>query len=203
MDAQRRDACLAQAGLRLPEAARLEIEGHDPILASRFAVGEAAAVAHGLAACTAVALHALRGGEPQSVRVEVRAAAASLLGFLLQSVPGLDLTRFRNPATDYTTGALAAYGVMEALRRRATEGGSWWVRASLCQTGMWLTRLGASQDPAAAQGLGDVSSLQQACDTAWGRLAHLAPVPRLPKTPARCDRPPAPLGAHAAEWLPR
>ena len=31
---------------------------------------------------------------------------------------------------------------MTALKRRATEGGSWLVRASLAQTGYWLRRLG-------------------------------------------------------------
>ena len=44
-------------------------------------------------------------------------------------------------ATDYNTGYLAALGTMVALARRAREGGSWLVRASLSQTGMWLARL--------------------------------------------------------------
>ena len=38
-------------------------------------------------------------------------------------------------ATDYNTGYLAALGTMVALARRAREGGSWLVRASLSQTG--------------------------------------------------------------------
>jgi crotonobetainyl-CoA:carnitine CoA-transferase CaiB-like acyl-CoA transferase len=103
-------------------------------------------------------------------------------------------------ATDYTTGYLAAFGVMAALARRAVEGGSWLVRASLCQTGMWLTRLGADQDPAKAAGLGDVASRLTHCDTVWGRLTHLAPVVEMEHTPPRWDRPPAPLGAHPATW---
>jgi crotonobetainyl-CoA:carnitine CoA-transferase CaiB-like acyl-CoA transferase len=106
-------------------------------------------------------------------------------------------------ATDYTTGTLAAFGVLSALTRRATEGGSWHVRASLCQTGMWLTRLGAQLDPAAASGLGDPSDLLVESDTAWGRLLHLGPMVEMERTPARFDRPPAPLGSHPAEWLPR
>ncbi|MBW2312577.1 MAG: CoA transferase [Deltaproteobacteria bacterium] len=106
-------------------------------------------------------------------------------------------------ATDYTTGALAAFGVMTALARRAREGGSWHVRASLCQTGMWLTRLGACHDPAAAVGLGDVTTLQMQSETAWGSLTHLAPAVKMAKTPPRFALPPSPLGSHAAEWLPR
>ena len=42
-------------------------------------------------------------------------------------------------ACDYTTGYLAALGTMAALWRRAHEGGSYHVRASLCQTARWFT----------------------------------------------------------------
>src|SRR5262249_38612057 len=42
---------------------------------------------------------------------------------------------------DYMTGYLAAFGVMEALARRAREGGSYLVRLSLAQTGRWLAGL--------------------------------------------------------------
>lgn len=45
-------------------------------------------------------------------------------------------------ATDYTTGYLAALGVMAAMKRRAVEGGSYHVRASLCQTASWLYSFG-------------------------------------------------------------
>ena len=43
-------------------------------------------------------------------------------------------------ACDYTTGSLAALGTMVALWRRSHEGGSYHVRASLSQTGMWFAR---------------------------------------------------------------
>jgi crotonobetainyl-CoA:carnitine CoA-transferase CaiB-like acyl-CoA transferase len=46
------------------------------------------------------------------------------------------------PMNDYSTAYFAAYGVLEALRRRATEGGSWHVQVSLTQTAMWYLRLG-------------------------------------------------------------
>ena len=44
--------------------------------------------------------------------------------------------------TDYTTGFLAAFGSLVALHRRALYGGSYLVRVSLCQTGMWVRSLG-------------------------------------------------------------
>ena len=53
---------------------------------------------------------------------------------------------------DYTTGYFAALGAMTALRRRAVEGGSWMVTASLSQTSMWFYRLGQELDRAAATG---------------------------------------------------
>lgn len=103
-------------------------------------------------------------------------------------------------ATDYTTGYLAAYGAMEALQRRATEGGSWHVRVSLAQTAMWLTRAGHHLDPAQAIGLGNIERLQVESETAWGKLGHLGPVLRMSATPPHCRLPPAPLGRHAASW---
>jgi crotonobetainyl-CoA:carnitine CoA-transferase CaiB-like acyl-CoA transferase len=106
-------------------------------------------------------------------------------------------------ATDYTTGYLAAYGVMEALRRRAAQGGSWHVRASLVQTGMWLTRLGADRDPEAAPGIGDPNDRLASCETDWGRLTHLRPPIEMERTPPRWERPPTPLGSAPPEWLPR
>jgi hypothetical protein len=103
-------------------------------------------------------------------------------------------------ACDYTTGYLAAYGTMLALAKRATEGGSWHVRASLCQTAMWLNRLGATCDPARATGLGDVTDLMTETETPFGRLAHLAPVLKMSATAPRWDLPTVPLGLHPPEW---
>ncbi|HZZ35012.1 MAG TPA: CoA transferase, partial [Caulobacteraceae bacterium] len=47
--------------------------------------------------------------------------------------------------TDYTTGYLAAFGALAALHRRALYGGSYLVRVSLCQTGMWVRGLGVEE----------------------------------------------------------
>src|SRR3954471_17753826 len=71
-----------------PDDARKHIVGADPVLASPFPLGEVAATA--MAACgrAAANLWELRTGEEQEVRVDVAAAAASLLGFALQSLDG-------------------------------------------------------------------------------------------------------------------
>jgi crotonobetainyl-CoA:carnitine CoA-transferase CaiB-like acyl-CoA transferase len=103
-------------------------------------------------------------------------------------------------ACDYTTGYLAALGTMVALARRAREGGSYHVRASLCQTGMWFRRLGPICDPEQASGFGDPDELTVEADTAWGKLRYLTPCVELSETPVRWERQPVPLGTDPAFW---
>jgi crotonobetainyl-CoA:carnitine CoA-transferase CaiB-like acyl-CoA transferase len=109
-------------------------------------------------------------------------------------------------ATDYTTGYLAALGALIALRRRATEGGSWHVLASLCQTGMWIRRLGLLDEGAErAPGISleDCAPWLLETATPFGKLRHLAPVAELSETPAHWSLPPVPLGTHPARFEPR
>ncbi len=103
-------------------------------------------------------------------------------------------------ACDYTTGALAAWGVAEALRRQASEGGSWHVEASLCQTAAWFRRLGATRDPEAASGIDEVLAGRVETDSPWGRLRHLGPGVALSHTPARWDVASSPPGTHPPRW---
>src|SRR5262245_29836167 len=103
-------------------------------------------------------------------------------------------------ACDFTTGYLAALGTLVALGRRAREGGSYHVRASLCQSGMWFVRLGATCDPARASGTGDPAELCVETHTPFGRLRHLKPALELSETPPFWARPTVPLGTHPAVW---
>jgi hypothetical protein len=104
---------------------------------------------------------------------------------------------------DYTTGFLSAYGAMVALARRATEGGSWLVQASLCQTATWYQRLGDDNDVTSAQ-LGDVSAFTDVMDSPdYGRIRYLTPAVHLSETPPRWDLPPRRIGAGQPVWLPR
>lgn len=108
-------------------------------------------------------------------------------------------------AIDYLTGYLMAFGAMVALARRATEGGSWLVRASLAQTGRWLVDRG--QVPESQ--LGDVpkeftaDEISRWCtvsDTPSGKLTHLAPVLEMSETKPFWARPTVPLGHHEPVW---
>ena len=104
--------------------------------------------------------------------------------------------------TDYTTGYLAAFGVLAALRRRAEHGGSYWVRVSLARTGMWVRSLGLRDggfDPA-PPAEEELERLRIDTDTAWGRLQHLAAPVAIDGVDVGWTRPPCPLGSCAPRW---
>jgi len=103
-------------------------------------------------------------------------------------------------ATDYTTGYLAALGTLIALVLRAREGGSWHVRASLSQTGMWLDSLPRSEARGAGVEPELLDHFMVQSDTPFGKLRHLGPVLELSATPPRWTRPTVPLGTHPAAW---
>ncbi|MBM9594476.1 CoA transferase [Roseitranquillus sediminis] len=101
---------------------------------------------------------------------------------------------------DYLTGYLAARGVMEALLRRAEEGGSWHVRASLCQTGTWITRMGTVDEETAPAAPDLFDDLLVARETDLGRLRHLPPALQMEVTPPRWDGPPPTPGSSNPIW---
>jgi crotonobetainyl-CoA:carnitine CoA-transferase CaiB-like acyl-CoA transferase len=88
------DALFSGAG-RDARAQRHEVSfaGHDPVYPTCFRAGEAASAALGAAASAAADLWCLRGGAPQRIEIDVRAAAASLLSFMYQHVSGLAFER--------------------------------------------------------------------------------------------------------------
>jgi crotonobetainyl-CoA:carnitine CoA-transferase CaiB-like acyl-CoA transferase len=111
-------------------------------------------------------------------------------------------------AIDYCTGYLMAFGAMEALRRRATEGGSWLVRISLAQVGKWIVDLGevpetAARDAPAEFTPEELERWSTVTETPGGRLRHLKPVVGLSETPPFWARPSVPLGYHKPEWPAR
>jgi hypothetical protein len=105
---------------------------------------------------------------------------------------------------DYLTGYLGAAGVMMALIRRAKEGGSYHVKVSLARTSMWVQSLGliTGLDPerprrAFHEGLTPILEIRE---SAYGPLQQLPPVAQFSITPPKWTLPPAPNGAHPAEW---
>lgn len=106
-------------------------------------------------------------------------------------------------ATDYTTGYLAALGVMTALKRRAVEGGSYRVRASLCQTANWLYSFGLfdRDAPLPEMDFGLAEPWMTRSQSGFGTLHHLGPISHMSETPPRWDQPTVPLGTHEAKWI--
>lgn len=108
-------------------------------------------------------------------------------------------------AIDYCTGYLMAAGAMEALARRAREGGSWLVRTSLAQIGKWLVDLGEVPE-ASLKGVpaeftpAELDSWSTVSQTPSGPLRHLRPVAQLSETPGHWARPSVPLGYHRPVW---
>ena len=111
-------------------------------------------------------------------------------------------------AIDYCTGYLMAFGAMVALKRRATEGGSWMVRTSLAQIGKWIVDLGevpadAARDAPAEFTPAELENWSTVSQTPSGPLKHLKPVVQLSETPPYWARPSVPLGYHQPVWPPR
>ena len=105
-------------------------------------------------------------------------------------------------ALDHATGYLMALGAMTALKRRATEGGSWHVRCSLAQTGHWVRHLGRIEGGLACPNpsFDDIRDLTEDSASGFGRLTAVRHCAVMSETPPRWLRPSMPLGSHAPEW---
>lgn len=116
--------------------------------------------------------------------------------------PRIEPDPFFRTIADYTSGWLAALGILGALYRRSVEGGSYHVRVSLARTAMWV-RSFPTVDPVLATGVGDVEPFMVLTETPFGLLRHCRPPLRLSETPTRWELPPCPFGTHRAEWGPQ
>jgi crotonobetainyl-CoA:carnitine CoA-transferase CaiB-like acyl-CoA transferase len=103
---------------------------------------------------------------------------------------------------DHATGYLMALGAMSALHRRATEGGSWHVRASLAQTGQWFRHLGRVDDGLNLPDpkIGNVRDCMEDAPSGYGSLTAVRHSAVMSETPARWERPSVPLGTNAPIW---
>ncbi len=77
---------------------------------------------------------------------------------------------------DYGTGNWGAYGALEALRRRAVEGGTWHVKVSLGQTAAWFLRLGTPhqiEDADPDEGFRLAEKYSEDVESEYGTLTRL------------------------------
>ncbi|MBS0338646.1 MAG: CoA transferase [Proteobacteria bacterium] len=105
-------------------------------------------------------------------------------------------------ACDWITGYLGAYGVLLALAKRAREGGSYHVRVSLCQSGMFIQRQGRGVLDPSLKGLtrAEAEALQIAADSPYGAMRFLKPVVQMSETPPHWARVTPKLGADEPRW---
>jgi hypothetical protein len=106
-------------------------------------------------------------------------------------------------ACDYTTGYLAAYGILLALAKRARDGGSYHVRVSLCRSGMFIYRQGRIAFPGLGLDLSaaELDAIRIESRPKSGPLRHLGPILRLSEARPHWARPTPQLGGDAPEWL--
>ncbi len=102
-------------------------------------------------------------------------------------------------ALDHASGALMAFGVMAALHRRATEGGSWLVRVSLAGTGRWLRSLGRVADGFDVA-TPDCSDRMESSVSPEGKVLAVRHAVAMERTPPGWDRAAPALGSAAASW---
>jgi crotonobetainyl-CoA:carnitine CoA-transferase CaiB-like acyl-CoA transferase len=105
-------------------------------------------------------------------------------------------------ALDHGSGCLLALGALAALLRRASEGGSWHVQASLAHTSQWLRSLGrvdggfACGDPE----VDDIVDFLEQVPSGWGRLRAVRHAAWMSETPPEAPLPSVPLGTHMPSW---
>jgi crotonobetainyl-CoA:carnitine CoA-transferase CaiB-like acyl-CoA transferase len=103
---------------------------------------------------------------------------------------------------DYVAGYLAAFGVIEALCRRATEGGSYHVRTSLVQIAQLLLSMGKVTNYAHLKipTRDEITHVLTHTTTDLGTMEHLKPVLKLSETAPFWSEKTRPLGSDPAVW---
>ncbi|SDI91269.1 CoA-transferase family III [Actinokineospora alba] len=100
-------------------------------------------------------------------------------------------------ALDHGTGWLAAYGVIDALRRRSVEGGTWHVRVSLARTALWLDELGRVDS---AEEPGFAEPYLSEMDSDFGLVRHVRFPGAMPGSPPGYGHGPRTPGGDPASW---
>jgi crotonobetainyl-CoA:carnitine CoA-transferase CaiB-like acyl-CoA transferase len=155
-----------------------------------------------------VVLHGETG--PWSARPGFDVHGATVAGvFPLEGTPAEPrLAPIGTPVCDNVVGWLGVTGILAALRRRATEGGSYRVVVSLTRTALWLLSLGIFDKKYAQATAGtsdehfypepDLFTAETPCGTYQGMTDQVI----LSKTPGSYQTVLAPMGSSKPEWLP-
>jgi crotonobetainyl-CoA:carnitine CoA-transferase CaiB-like acyl-CoA transferase len=153
-----------------------------------------------------VVLHGERG--PWSNRVGFDEIGAAVSGvFSIEGTPTQPKSPPIIPICDNVVGWLGTVGVVEALRRRAVEGGSYRVVVSLTRTVLWLLSMGIF-DKAYAREIADSADEHRyvapdlfTAETPLGTYQGMTDQVVLPRTPGAFRTVLVPRGSSKPEWL--
>jgi crotonobetainyl-CoA:carnitine CoA-transferase CaiB-like acyl-CoA transferase len=153
-----------------------------------------------------VVLHGERG--PWSNRVGFDEIGASVSGvFSIEGTPTQPKTPPIIPICDNVVGWLGTVGILEALRRRAIEGGSYRVVVSLTRTVLWLLSMGIFDKAYAKETAGSTEEHTYVtpdlftAETPLGTYQGLADPVLLSRTPGSFRTVLVPRGSSKPEWL--
>jgi len=110
---------------------------------------------------------------------------------------------------DYLVSWLASIGIMSALMRRATEGGSYRVHVSLTRVSLWLLSLGVfdhkyvEETANKKEGHEEIKPEMFTAETSVGTYEGYTDQVQMSETPEHYDTVLVPRGSSKAEWLPR
>jgi crotonobetainyl-CoA:carnitine CoA-transferase CaiB-like acyl-CoA transferase len=154
-----------------------------------------------------VFLHGERGPWANRVGFDESAGAVTGINFIegSEDEPRLSTVKVVN---DYISGWLANVGALAALKRRATEGGSYRITVSLTRTCLWMLSLGLFDRLFAQQTAGSTDEhtyvppeLFQA-RTPLGLYQGVTEQVEMTKTPGEYSTILIPRGSSEARWLP-
>ncbi|MDP3507719.1 MAG: CoA transferase [Candidatus Melainabacteria bacterium] len=138
-----------------------------------------------------------RPGFDQNAQVATGFARSE--GALKMDVPQFSPVFYLN---DFLTAYLAASGVMSAMLRRATEGGSYHVKVSLARSAMWVQDFGsiARSDYENEREKDDYPSKLVDVASPYGIITELAPAVQFEHSPQVDILPVRPFGADKPIW---
>ncbi|MDT7590041.1 MAG: hypothetical protein QOE32_7591 [Pseudonocardiales bacterium] len=168
---------------------------------------EASAIRPGIIYAT-VSLNGLSG--PWAHRIGFDQSAGCLAGIMNlegdANRPALPTIKVVN---DYITAWLLSTGIVEALARRAVDGGSYRVHVSLTRAALWLISLGLFEKSyaTAVAGTGGAHAYLDpevfTADTPMGRYQGVTDLVSMSQTPGYYRDVLVPQGSSRAEWLHR
>src|SRR5262249_74906 len=136
---------------------------------------------------------------------EIGAAVSGL--FAIEGTPGEPKSPPIIPICDNVVGWLGTIGILEALRRRAIEGGSYRVVVSLTRTVLWLLSMGIFDKAYAQETAGSTNEHAYVtpdlftAETPLGTYQGLADPVLLSRTPGSFRTVLCPRGSSRPEWL--